>query len=392
MKKTLAPTIMATALLTGCITIPLPTDPVDPGSGVTNSVPASYLCAGFLENDASSRNMNDLSINKSEDGVEITIARHKAFGFTQVLLSLANEGDGSPVPTSFYRDKWFGDIDPDKVAMMRRRIQKYKDAGFHVCLWGFLDDSKSLAKATPEQVMQFYRDCIRLFGDLADSWCLGLEIDEWGDSWWKVWHSPKRKLINEATALLKTTGKPVGPHFTSYKKIGLAVASGADVFYAQFGWLKKPSQMTAAMNWMNERKGNMKIVACEFNRDSTTPLATALANAAMNAGAVGTQTGKPDGVTPATVAKRSLLSYFGRTAVPSPAVSKKAAPVVDLIEKLRADLQPMTDKAKTDLQSITGATATATGLAKALEAQGIPAPLAKTVSKAAMAILGRVAQ
>jgi len=392
MKKTPALTIMATALLSGCITIPFPTDPVDPGSGVTNSVPASYLCAGFLENDASSRNMNDLSINKSEDGFDQTSKRHKDFGLTQRIFFLANEKDGAPVPTTFYRDAWFGDIDPDKVKMMQERLASCRANGFDVELWGIADDSPSLSRGSPAQIIQFYKDCVRLFDGYCDRWCVALEVDEWGDAWWKLWNTPDQKLINEIVALLKATGKPVALHCTSYKKISMAQSAGCDVFNAQFGWLKSPSQMTAAMNWLNERKGNMDIVACEFNRDSTTPLATSLANAAMNAGAIGTQTGRPDGVTPATVAKRGILSYFGRTAVPSPAVSKAVSPLTDIVDKVKADIGPLTDKLRADMQGVADNAALQGQIAKGLEAQGVPSGIASAVSKVAMGILERVAQ
>ena len=104
-----------------------------------------------------------------------------------------------------------------------------------------------------------------------------------------------RLLINNngCINILKATGKPTAIHLTTYKKIDLAHQSGADTFNAQFGWQKSVGEMTTAMAWINERKGNLRIVATEFNKDSVTPLATALATEAMRCGAEGTQTGRP---------------------------------------------------------------------------------------------------
>lgn len=268
-----------------------------PGLGVPAPIytpPAGALYAGFLMDDANIRVMNKLSINANAEDYTALLKSQREFGFNQICFFLLNEGDGGPVPTTFYRDKWFGDVDMDRVAMMRARIQAAKAMGFAVELWGFADDSASLRAATPEQIKGAYEAMVKHFGDLADSWCAGLEINEWGETWWnKLWHKPDMTVIQGVVEILKATGKPVAVHFDSYKEINLALQSGADTFNAQFGWLSKPAQMTEAMAWLNARKGNMRIVACEFNRDSVTPLATSLARAAMAAGAAGTQTGRP---------------------------------------------------------------------------------------------------
>ena len=256
--------------------------------------PEGALYAGFLMEDAKIRVMNKLSINAHANDFTALLKKQKELGFNQVCFFLANEGDGGPVPTTFYRDEWFGAIDQDRVEMMRFRIKQAKDMGFAVELWGIADDSPSLSRASNEQLQAFYTACVDLFGDLADSWCVGLEVDEWGGHWWnKLWHKPDMTTLQGCVEILQATGKPVAVHFTSYKKIDLALQSGADTFNAQFGWLKSAGKMTSAMAWINARKGSMKVVATEFNRDSITPLATALATEAMRCGAEGTQTGRP---------------------------------------------------------------------------------------------------
>lgn len=263
-------------------------------TNLTYAPPTGALYAGFLMDDANIRVMNKLSINANAKDRTALLKAQKKHGFNQVLFFLANEGDGGPVPTTFYRDAWFGDVDPAKVKMMRDAIVEAKQLGFAVELWGIADDSPSLSRATPEQLAGFYAACVEHFGDLADSWCVGLELDEWGSRWWNaLWHKADMKVIQGAVNILKATGKPVAVHLVSYKNINLALQSGADTFNAQFGWLSKVSQMTEAMAWINARKGNLRIVATEFNRDSTTALATALATEAMRCGAVGTQTGRP---------------------------------------------------------------------------------------------------
>jgi len=263
-------------------------------TNLTYEAPTGALYAGFLMQDAKIRVMDKLSINANAKHRTALLKRQKDFGFNQVLFFLANEGDGGPVPTTFYRDGWFGEIDPAKVKMMREAIMEWKAAGFAVELWGIADDSPSLSRATPDQLKEFYANCVDLFGDLADSWCVGLEIDEWGEKWWnKLWHKPDMTTIQGCVEILKATGKPVAVHLTDYKKIDLAHQSGAGTFNAQFGWLKSVGAMKKAMAWINKRKGTLRIVATEFNRDSDTPLATALATEAMRCGAVGTQTGRP---------------------------------------------------------------------------------------------------
>ena len=121
----------------------------------TNQIPSGFLAAGFLENNAALRNMNALSINKSENGFDDLLDRSADFGFTELAFGLGNQGDGSPVPTTFYRDNFFGDIDPVKVKMMQARLQRAKDSGFSINLWGILDDSPALARGSDEQLLLF---------------------------------------------------------------------------------------------------------------------------------------------------------------------------------------------------------------------------------------------
>lgn len=256
--------------------------------------PEGALYAGFLQDNAKIRVMNKLSVNANPADRTALCKAQKAFGFNQVCFSLTNQGDGGPVPTTFYAGDWFGAVDPAKVKMMREAIMEWKADGFAVELWGPLDESPVIAAANPEQLKGMYEAMVEHFGDLADSWCVGLEIDEWGETWWnQLWHKPDMTTIQGCVEILKATGKPVAVHLTSYKKIDMAHQSGADTFNAQFGWFSKVSQMTEAMAWINSRKGNLRIVATEFNRDSITPLATALATEAMRCGAAGTQTGRP---------------------------------------------------------------------------------------------------
>lgn len=256
--------------------------------------PEGALFAGFLLDGTKMRVMNKLSINANKDDYLVLLEKLKGWGFNQIPFFLANEGDGGPVPTTFYRDAWFGDVDPVKVELMRSRIMAAKEMGFAVELWGFADDSPSLAKATPEQLRRFYEDCVKYFGDLADSWCLGLEIDEWGKHWWNaLWHTPDVLTIRGCADILEATGKPVAIHLTTYKHIDLAHKAGVKRLNAQFGWLKSAGEMTSAMKWLDANRGDIEIVATEFNKDSITPLATALATEAMKQGAIGTQTGRP---------------------------------------------------------------------------------------------------
>ena len=260
---------------------------------ISNVQSSGYKCTSFLFDDARTRVMNGLSMNMPEGDYEAILDRLERMGCNMILLSVANERDGYPAPTTFYNGAWFGTVDQNKVDFMRQRIQKAKARGFHVQLWGPLDDSPSLARGTHAQMTQFYNDMVALFDDLADSYCVGLEIDEWGKSWWNIIHEPDVSRISEYVDILKATGKVTAVHFTSYKLIDLAHQCGADVFNAQFGWLTSEKSMQEKMAWLNGKAGTLGIVACEYNRDGDTDMARKLSTAAKASGALQTHTGVP---------------------------------------------------------------------------------------------------
>jgi len=256
-----------------------------------------YAASGFLEGSgAEIRNMNWASVNAPAGAWSKMLKGHKDFGFTQVCLYVANEGDGSPVPTTFYKGAWFGEVDMDKVRFMWDMIDEAHGEGFLVEIWCFADDSPSFARATDEQILRHVGLVQSLFGDRVDSICLGLELDEyWGRRWTRLWlNTPRTTVMQRAVDILQESGKPVAVHFTSYKKIDMAKEVGADIFNAQFGWLRSENEMRSRMDWLNARRGGLDIVASEFCKDSTSDLATKLATAAKGRGADGTQTGRPE--------------------------------------------------------------------------------------------------
>ena len=266
------------------------------GIASTNSLPTGFLAAGFLENGTATRNMNALSPNLSDADFTAMLKRHKAFGFNQVCFFLLNEGDGAPVPSTFYSDAWFGSIDGVKVAKSNARIQEAQAMGFHAQLWGRADDSKGIDKGTDAQISQAYIDMARLFD--PDSWCVGLEIDEWGKHWWQVWflHKPNTTLIAGAVDALQATGKKVYGHTSNDSKANasLMMQAGVDGWNLQYGFNKSPAHIEKATKAaIANTGGNMEIIASEFDKDSTTQAATDRANAAKRGGAIGTQTGRP---------------------------------------------------------------------------------------------------
>ena len=95
--------------------------------------------------------------------------------------------------------------------------------------------------------------------------------------------------------ILKTiTNKPVGVHLTSGiggHKGNTAYYTNADYVFLQTGWNRTPAEITAMVKQAMVVTGK-PVVASEYAKESRTPAARALGNAACLAGAIGTGNGR----------------------------------------------------------------------------------------------------
>ncbi|MCA9754029.1 MAG: hypothetical protein KC591_17655, partial [Gemmatimonadetes bacterium] len=136
--------------------------------------------------------------------------------------------------------------------------------------------------------------CVELFDDLADAWCVGLELDE-------VFGTAER--VSALTHELETrTERPVGVHFTALDRWDWAVDSGADLWFGQYGFGLSPEKIRRLTEQTIVRlDGRIGFWAFEYHLSSTSADAKALGDAAISVpGCLGTGNGRTrrDAVTP----------------------------------------------------------------------------------------------
>jgi hypothetical protein len=250
--------------------------------------------ASFLMDEAETRIMNLLSEELDEGAFRLGVESCVEAGDDTIALYLTNRGDGRPPVTSFYlADQYGGVVDEKKVGRMRERIEHCRSRGLKVHLWVWADDSGF--GDVDDVVHEAHLDrCVEHFDDLAEAWCVGLELDE-------VFRD--RDRIARLTAALKSrTDRPVGVHFTRLDKWKWAVASGADVFFGQYGFGHTPEEIREMTEDVIRRlDGRVEFWAWEYHLSSRSPEAKALGDAAIRVGGVrGTGNGRNlrDGTSP----------------------------------------------------------------------------------------------
>ncbi len=249
---------------------------------VTNAIPDQR--AAFLFDGAATRAMNVAALSATPESVAAIIKRQIDAGANTAWIYAYNSGDGTPVPTTFYKEEYGGEVDAARVQQIRNVLTMHREAGMRIVLWLTADDS-DCSRATLEQHLSHARNCVELLGDLADEICVGLEMDSDGRKAYAA------RMIAECKRV--AGGKRVGVHLNS-DQWELAVAWGADVLYYQFGWQTDPT--AAALEFAGVVKsvaGRCAVVAAEYHKSSDSDQARTI-GAAISAvpGCAGTGNGR----------------------------------------------------------------------------------------------------
>lgn len=249
------------------------------------SDPEGNMRASFLFDGAKTRAMNGLSVNASEGWCKSVIARQKANGDNSAWLFLANQRDGSPVPTTMYAGAYGSAVDGAKVKAMRKRLELWRDEGFWIVGWLTADDSPEQAGASQAQHLAHVDAAVDNFDDLVDEWCVGLEMNEDGRARYAA------AMIARCKA--RTKNERVGVHLTA-GQWHQAVQWGADTLFYQPGFNKTPATVAAeSARVIGQLGGRVRFVCAEYHMSSDSPQAKAIGQAAAAVpGVLGTGNGR----------------------------------------------------------------------------------------------------
>ena len=262
-------------------------EPVIPQNSSSSSepvVPQTTQRASFLFDGAGTRGMNVLSYNASDAWVEGIIKRQKANGDWTAWVYLSNQKDGSPNPTTIYKELFGGEVSAERVAMCRKRLLAYRNAGFKIVGWLTADDSSTISNASITLLNQFISDVHKHLGDLIDAYCVGLEMNE------DARKNKAKAMIAHAKAVTK---KDVGVHLTT-ESWSEAISWGADTLYYQAGFGKNASRVKSeCAAVIKALAGRCKFVLAEYHKSSDSSEAKGIGQAAMTVpGCGGTGNGR----------------------------------------------------------------------------------------------------
>jgi len=248
-------------------------EPVPPSDPIPVPVPIGDQRVSFLFDNAVGtygRPMNITAVGTDSGWRKAIIDRQERNGDNCAWVYLHNSGDGHPVPTSIYSDRYGGTVDEEKLKQLRGIIKEYQRRGWPVVGWLTADDSRDLIRANREQHLSHVNTCVNRIGDLISEWCVGLEMDS--DNRKKHAHamiSRGKELDNKRWGVLLNPGK--------WKP---AVSWGADVLYYQFGFGKSPANCVAqAKDVIRKLAGRCAFVASEYHKSSDTRPAKAIGQA-----------------------------------------------------------------------------------------------------------------
>jgi len=250
------------------------------GCGTTGDI--TNHRASFLFDNALTRTMNGLSYNMSDDRFEGIVKRCAVNGDTAIYLYFSNQGDGTPVPTSFYEnDKFGGEIDDHRLKDMQERVQFCQLNGLRVVAWLFADDSSKISKAPLEVQQKYIDDVVREFDRYISEYVLGLEMDE----------HMKSRMEPLAVFLDSKTAKKIGLHLRPGRWTYSRDIEAVDHHYHQFGFNKPASFIESETAKIKALVGK-PVIAAEYDLNSDSPAAKARGAAAINGGAAGTGNGR----------------------------------------------------------------------------------------------------
>ena len=203
----------------------------------------------------------------------------KANGDTHIYLYTRNGGDGFNAGPKF--DLRVITPKPDWEA----QLDTLNAVGLKPVLWLTPDDSPSIVRQSMDAQKAHFTNMVNRLDSKVTGYVPCLECDEYWDA----------ATVNALVAHLKTiTNKPVGVHLTSGlggRQGNMAYYANADYVFLQTGWDKTPAQIAAMVKQAMAVTG-LPVVASEYAKESRTPAARALGDAACAAGAIGTGNGR----------------------------------------------------------------------------------------------------
>ena len=214
--------------------------------------------------------------------IDQTIKKLKAMGDNTVYLYLFNQSDGEGSGYSAYDgDKMGGSLNEAKIKAYREKIEKFKEAKLDIIFW--LRADEWIRKYPEAEQIKYQADMVTQFNDDAAAWVIGFKMNQ------HMLVSSSDKYVKH---LKEITSKPVGIH-CGYWDYDWALSSGADVFYADYGFLSSPDKMSeATKSTIRNLGGKAKFIAATYNRTNDSKEAIELGKAAMAAGADGTGNGR----------------------------------------------------------------------------------------------------
>jgi len=232
--------------------------------------------ASFLMQDSRWMTLNYLHPNANKAGMR---AAAKANGDTHIYLYTRNGGDGFNGGPKF--DLSVINPQPDWEA----QLDTLNAIGLKPVLWLTPDDSPSIVRQSMDAQKAHFTNMVNRLDSKVTGYVPCLECDEY-------WSAAQ---VQALVAHLKTiTDKPVGVHLTTGlggHRGNMAYYVNADYVFLQFGWDKTPAQVAAMVKQAMAVTGK-PVVASEYAKESRTPAARALGNAACAAGAIGTGNGR----------------------------------------------------------------------------------------------------
>jgi hypothetical protein len=203
----------------------------------------------------------------------------KANGDTHIYVYSRNGGDGFNGGPDF--DLSIITPQPDWEA----QLDTLNAVGLKPVLWLTPDDSPSIVRQSMDAQKAHFTNMVNRLDSKVTGYVPCLECDEYWDA----------ATVNALVAHLKSiTDKPVGVHLTSGlggHKGNMAYYANADYVFLQTGWDKTPAQIAAMVKQAMAVTG-LPVVASEYAKESRTPAARALGDAACAAGAIGTGNGR----------------------------------------------------------------------------------------------------
>ena len=231
------------------------------------SEPAAFgqIKASFLFSDLRDTTLDLLSRHKSDVEFGETVRRCREQGDTHALVYVFNVQDGPRygwrVPTMPYADGYGGALDDGAVRRMRARLVALRHVRLEPILVLHSDDGGYKINSASCQW-----HCAKMgqaFGDLCCGAMFGIEADEYlgGSGGEKIEKAGMQAWRN-------ATGKPIAGHYTpgEHKR---ATRVGADVLFAQFGWLATESQIRAKAKKALAAVAPMPVYAAEYDKSST---------------------------------------------------------------------------------------------------------------------------